>query len=385
MRAIVLLGVAAFATQAMVRATDSLLPQIAADLGTTIGAASVVVTAYAASHGSVQLIVGALGDRLGKYTTVAGACAFSSLLVLMCGLAHSLGVLILARLASGAAAAWIIPLAVAFIGDVVPYESRQRVLGRLLFGQIVGQVFGQSVAGIVGDFFGWRSVFFLLAALFALAAVALVREIAVNPLTRAGTRIDFHWRGILADYGAVATNPWARTVLLAGFLAGALMFGPFAFVASDLHVRYGLSYTLTGMIIATFAVGGLVYAVMVRQLVEGMGEVGLVLGGGVLLAVAYLLLSTETTWWLAPFAVTGSGLGFYMIQATLQTHATQMVPLARGTAVSVFGSAFYLGQTVGVAVAAPIVDRYGAPEVFAAAAVLFPVLSWWFAWRLRRH
>ena len=69
----------------------------------------------------------------------------------------------------------------AFVGDVTPYARRQEVLGRYLTGQIIGQLFGQSAGGIIGDLFGWRAVFFLLAAFFAIAAVALLRELAVNP------------------------------------------------------------------------------------------------------------------------------------------------------------------------------------------------------------
>src|SRR5262245_32390225 len=52
-RSIILLAGAGFASQAMVRVTDSLLPQIAADFGTTVGEASIVVAAYALSHGSI--------------------------------------------------------------------------------------------------------------------------------------------------------------------------------------------------------------------------------------------------------------------------------------------------------------------------------------------
>src|SRR5690349_5556198 len=54
-RAIVFLAVAGFASQAMVRSADSLLPQIAADLGVTVGAASVIVSSYTVMHGSMQL------------------------------------------------------------------------------------------------------------------------------------------------------------------------------------------------------------------------------------------------------------------------------------------------------------------------------------------
>ncbi len=64
-RAIVLLAVAGFASQAMVRSADSLLPQIAHDLSVTIGVASIAVWAYSLVHGSMQLVIGPLGDRFG--------------------------------------------------------------------------------------------------------------------------------------------------------------------------------------------------------------------------------------------------------------------------------------------------------------------------------
>jgi predicted MFS family arabinose efflux permease len=62
-RAIVFLAFAAFASQAMVRVTDPLLPQIASDIGTTVGTASIVTSAYAVSHGLTQLFGTPLGDR----------------------------------------------------------------------------------------------------------------------------------------------------------------------------------------------------------------------------------------------------------------------------------------------------------------------------------
>ncbi len=84
-------------------------------------------------------------------------------MVLACGLAPSLPVLVVARLGSGLATGWIIPFALAFVGDVIPYERRQQVIGRFLSGQILGQLFGQAAGGVLGDYFGWRNVFFLLA------------------------------------------------------------------------------------------------------------------------------------------------------------------------------------------------------------------------------
>src|SRR5436853_4235650 len=131
-RSIVLLALAGFASQAQVRVTDSLLPQIAADLDASVGAAAIVVTAYALAHGSTQLLIGPLGDRFGKYLTVTVTAAVSAILVMICGLAQSLPALATARLLAGAAAGWVIPLSMAYVGDITPYARPQPVLARYL-------------------------------------------------------------------------------------------------------------------------------------------------------------------------------------------------------------------------------------------------------------
>src|SRR5260221_13141947 len=97
MAAIASLALASFASQALVRTADPLLPQIAADLAVTVGVASIVITAYALTHGSMQFVAGPLADRFGKYRTVALACALSAMTVAACGLAGTLDSLTLAR------------------------------------------------------------------------------------------------------------------------------------------------------------------------------------------------------------------------------------------------------------------------------------------------
>src|ERR1700680_2088785 len=173
----ILLAVAGFASQAQVRVTDSLLPQIAADFNTTVGAAAIVVTAYALAHGSIQLVIGPVGDRFGKYRTGPVMSAIAAVLVMICGTASTLPQLALARFATGAAAGWVIPISMAYVGDVIPYERRQPILGRYLTGQILGTLSGQAMGGVLGDLMGWRNVFFVLSAVFAVATAGLVFEL----------------------------------------------------------------------------------------------------------------------------------------------------------------------------------------------------------------
>jgi YNFM family putative membrane transporter len=384
-RSIVLLAVAGFASQAQVRVTDSLLPQIAGDFGTTVGAAAMVVTAYAVAHGSVQLFIGPIGDRFGKYLTVMTMCLASSILVMACGFANSLTELAIARLLAGACAGWVIPLSMAYVGDVTPYDRRQPVLGRYLTGQITGQLFGQAAGGVLGDLFGWRNVFFILGAMFALATLGLIYELITNPRTRPAGRPEDRSRGFVADYKAVLSNPWARIVILAVFLESFFGWGAFAYVGADLNQRFGLGFTAVGLIVACFAIGGLIYAATVQQLVNRFGQTGLAIGGALICGACYLVLASGLAWWLAPFAVGLYGLGFYALHNTLQTCGTQMTPEARATGFALFSSAIYVGQTAGVGTSAIVFDRAGAVPLLIVAGLALPAMALWFAHELKKR
>jgi MFS transporter, YNFM family, putative membrane transport protein len=333
----------------------------------------------------VQLVIGPIGDRFGKYLCVAIAAACSTLMVLACGLATSLPMLVAARLACGLATGWIIPFALAFVGDVIPYERRQQVLGRFLSGQILGQLFGQAAGGVLGDYFGWRNVFFILAALLAVATLGLFYELWRNPITHARNAPAQPAHGFVSDYTAVLRSPWARAMIALAFIESAAMFGAFTYVGADLHLRFGVGFTLVGLFVGTFAIGGLIYSLSVHILVKKFGPTGLALGGGALLALAYITLAFEPLYWIAPFAITTVGLGFYMLHNTLQTNATQMTPEARGTAVAIFSSALYLGQTAGVAAGAVIFDRFTAVPVFLIAAAILFSMGVWFSRQLKRR
>ncbi len=369
----------------MVRVSDSLLPQIAADLSVTIGAASVVVTAYGLAHGTVQLFGGEIGDRFGKYYSVAGLSLVAAGATVLCGLAFSLTELVTYRLLCGLAAGCIIPLAMAYIGDVVPYEQRQPVLGRYLTGQISGLLFGQVAGGVLGDMFGWRNVFFILGGIFAAAALALTAELVFNPATRASSIRRERKGGLIAEYKIVLASPWARFITTCVFFEAALLYAVLSFIGADLHLRFGLSFTMVGLVVGCFAIGGLLYTLAVGTLVNLLGQTGLVIAGGVFVSAGFLILSFQPVWWFGPLATMLIGLGFYMVHNTFQTNATQMVPQARATSLAIFSSTLYMGITAGVASAALIVDRFGAVPVFLISAVGFPVLCLIFARGIARR
>lgn len=385
-RSIAFLSCAAFVAAATMRAPDSLLPEIARDLGTTPGEAAAMVTAFTVSYGLLQIFYGPVGDRLGKYAVIAAMTALSALGAAACALSASMEQLALARFFQGATAAAIIPLAMAWVGDAVPFERRQPVLARFLTGQILGLVFGQAAAGALGEHLGWRPVFWTLAALYLLAGAALLVELRTGAPGRAiPTAAPSTLAGSLRQIAEVARRPWPRVVLVAVFLEGLAFWGAFAFVGTHLHDRFGLGLDAVGLMLCAMGAGGLLYAWLAPRLVARLGQRGLTLGGGALLGAAFVVLGLSPVAWTAPLGVFGCGLGFYMLHNTLQTHGTQMAPEARGAGVALFALVLFLGQSIGVAIAGATFDRLGAPPTMLASAVALPAIALWFAARLRRH
>jgi predicted MFS family arabinose efflux permease len=385
--AIAALSFAAFASAASMRVTDALLPRLDAEFGVGLGAAAQVVTAFAIAYGLMQAPYGIAGDRFGKYRLVAWACIASAATALGCAFAPRFGALVAARCLAGGTAAAIIPLAMAWIGDAVPYDRRQPVLARFLIGQIFGLASGQFIGGVAADFWSWRAPFVALAAWFFVAGIVLLRMRARVPDHAAAHHRDADpaERGLLAGFGYVLRRRWARVVLVTVFLEGAALFGPLAFLATHLHRSYGISLSAAGGTLMAFGVGGLTFAGLSPLLVRRLGERGLAAGGSCALLVALLTIAAATHW---PFALAGAfvaGVGFYMLHNTLQTNATQMAPQRRGAGVALFASAFFLGQSVGVGAASLAVERFSTTPIIVGGAFATLVVGLVFSRRLATH
>jgi MFS family permease len=179
----------------------------------------------------MQFVVGPLGDRRGKIRVVSLATVVCMVSALACAVAPNLAMLTLARAATGGAAAAVVPLTFAWIGDRVPFEQRQAVLARMLGATISGMIAGQWLAGVCADQIGWRAGFVVLALLFGLAALALRWHLARGlPDARATSLLS-----PLQQMAAVAAMPAARWLFLMVAGEGAFAFAAMAFVPTHLQ------------------------------------------------------------------------------------------------------------------------------------------------------
>ncbi len=292
------------------------------------------------------------------------ATALSAFSTAGVALADSLPMLGMLRFLSGITSSAIIPLSMAYIGDVVPYDQRQATLARFLFGQILGSVFGQIAGGVLGEFLHWRAIFLVLAGLYVVAALVIFVELRSGRIVDRRDIVDLSPAALVRRYAGLLARGRVRMVLGVVFLEAVLFYGGFSFFGAYLHEAFGLDFARIGGLLAFFGLGGLIYVGLARRLIPVLGERGFAMSGGVLLLLAFGAAPSAGAG--AGFALVAafSGLGFYVLHTTLQTNATQMAPEARGSAVAIFASSLFLGTSVGVTIGGVLIERVGYAPVF---------------------
>ncbi len=374
-----LLGAAAFLSSAGARIVDPLLHAIATDFSVSVPDLWVVIAAFTLPYGLNQLVLGPVGDRFGKLRVMLGALVGYALFTGACALASDLASLAVLRACAGAASAGLIPVGMAYIGDAVPYDQRQVTLSKFLTGIVLAQTLAGPVGGVFGQYVGWRGVFLVLASLAVLVAVAFAVRIRGLPDRRNPGRM-FNPE----NYARMAKHRTGRLVLLAATLDGAIFVGCFPYLAPYLHEQFGLGYAQVGLILACFGLGAWSYTRLARCLLARLGEDGLALAGGLLMAAALATAVASGRPWLFIPVELALGLGFFMLHSVLQARATEMLPQARATAVATFACVLFLGQSVGALLVGAAIARFGYPTAFLLDSGCIVLLTLWLARVLRR-
>ncbi|MGO4392215.1 MFS transporter [Variovorax sp. M-6] len=360
-------AIASLASGFAMRVTDPIVLPVAQHLSVDVAMAAWLSPAYALPYAVAQLFLGPLGDRFGKLHCMK-VCGVAMALALTLGaFATTFPLLLATRILAGAFAGGLIPLVLATMGERYGMAERQVMIGRMLLAIIGGQMLGSVVSGLVHDALGWRSPLVIAAALAAAASLALLRMPSV-PHAAGSARLS-----TAALYGRVFENPKAPWIYACVVAEGLLFFSLFPFAGALLLARApgiaGSVASQAGLVLGAFGVGGLLYAVMVRQLIAALGVRRMCLVGAVAAAGCYAAMAFATTWWICAALMGVAGIGFYMIHNSLQTEATELAPAARGSAMALFACGLFAGQGLGPLLAAPLIRSAGFAAFLIAVAV----------------
>jgi predicted MFS family arabinose efflux permease len=325
------------------RAVDPVIPQIAGDLWVTPATAAILSTAFALPYGFIQPVLGPVADAVGKTRVMTFCMAVFTLASFLSAVVESFALLLALRIVTGAACGGSFPVALAFIGDQVPLAQRQVAIGRLLAATIGGNLIGATLSGIIADLVHWRGIFIVLGFAGAIALAAGLIGFRGMPNVRHPSRFS----DVRANFRGLLLNPRGQVCFGSVALEGIFLFGVFPYVAVLLLAAGEGRAVIAGMVIAAFAVGGVIYSLTVRFMLKWLAQPGLMIAGGSLMAICLIVVAFAPSWPVQCLAFGAMGCGFYMLHGSIQFYVTELAPDARGSAVALHSLFFCSGQAIG--------------------------------------
>jgi len=362
------LGFATFMVSLDARVVAPLLPTIAHDFQTSIARAGYVVSGYLLPYGLFQLAYGPLADRFGKVRVSVFAMAAFSLGTALCGAFASFSWLLLLRALTGAAAAALIPLTIAYIGDTVPYAKRQAALAMLMASSGAAQALSVSIGGTIAAVLSWRAIFPILGVLSALVTVylAICAKHELREPLAAGMRRP--------RYRDALQSQLLPILLLVAF-EGCLFLGGFPYLSGLLEQRFQLGSLSIGLLLGLTGASQLLSARLLPRLLGRVSERELLLVGGSLMGVAYLLSAWATSFIWVGLGCALIGAGFSLCHSTIQTRATEAFPGGRGTSLALFAFSLFLGSALGSVGFGALLEHVGYGATFGIAGLLLFVFT----------
>jgi EmrB/QacA subfamily drug resistance transporter len=392
------------------------LPTIAADLHASTGSISWVLTAYLLAASVLTPILGRLGDMVGKRRVLLVVLVLLAAGTVLCGLAHSLTVLVLGRALQGAAGA-ILPLSIGIVRDELPREKVGVTVGLLsaLFG--LGAGLGIVVAGPIVQHLSWQWLFWLPLVLIVAALLGTFFGVPESPV-RAPGRLDVLGAGILSvalvalllvvdkgrewgwssggSIGLLALGVVALAAFVAvelrvreplvdmrllglrgvwttnvvGLTFGFVMYGTFLLIPTLLELPvatgygFGESVTAAGLFLLPTTLAMLVFGPLSGLLERRYGpKLPLALGTVAVTAAFALPAVAHGAIWQVLVSGVLSGAGIGLAFAAMSNAIVEAVPATHtGEATSVNSIVRTIGGSVGTAVVASVIASHSTPR-----------------------
>jgi MFS family permease len=339
---------------------------IARDLHVSLADATAAASVYFLCYGLSQLGWGAASDRFGRVRTMRFTLLLGAVAGIASAAAPTLLILTVARALAGVGFAPATPGSIVYIGDSLPLHERHRPLNQLVAANALGTAAAIVGGGLAAAFLSWRVAFAVPAILAVWLAIGFGK---VPEPPRQGLR-----KGPLRQLAIVLRRPWALLVMGLGFGEGAVVLGMLTFLAAALETS-GVGSALAGAVVAAFGLSVL-GASRVSDHAARRWRMSTVMGlgaGGYAFAYYIIAFAQPVIGVLACALVLGGS--WALMHPLVQSWATDVVPEARASAVSLFSMSLFVGSAVSAAVVAPWAGAHRFNTIFLGTALFATVLA----------
>lgn len=347
-------------------AIGPMLVVMATDLGEPLAAVVALAGAYFLAYGLSQPLWGVLSDRLGRVRLIQFTLLVGGAASIASGFAPNLAVLLVLRIIAGACFGAVVPTSLTYVGDTVELSARQRALSDLMATMAVGTALATALSGLLAHSFGWRSVFVLSGVCSLIPGLLVGRLPEPQRAPVAGN--------IAVQLQTAIANRWALLLYALVMVEGGALLGMLTLLPPALS-EHGVNVSLAGLATAAYGVGVMAFSRLVRPLARRWPMWGLLLLGGVQLAIGFALVSWRVNVVTVLITSLALGGGWAFMHSSLQTWATSVVPQVRGTVVALFAGSLFVGSSLATYLAAPWADTGHYQAIFAVAAVVMVPLT----------
>ncbi|HYZ24047.1 MAG TPA: DHA2 family efflux MFS transporter permease subunit [Rhodopila sp.] len=361
-----------------------------------------VLTSYIVAAAIMTTPTGFLAARFGRTRLFVVAVVGFTLASVLCGLAESLGEIVVFRVLQGMCGAALVPLSQSVMFDIYPVEQRGKAMSIWTMGVMIGPIFGPILGGWLTENYSWRWVFYINVPFGIVTALGLLTFLRETPHGHAN-RLDWIGFGALSlAIGAFQTmldrgetldwfgsNEIILEALLAGggfylflvqfwlapkpfisprlfrdrnfvvgitlyFTMGLIMYATLALLAPYLQVLMDYPVVTAGIVLAPRGAGLMLAALVCGRLIGRISPRTLVALGFVVGAWA---LHEMTSWtpdvseWtmISVGFLQGVSIGFLTIPINIITFST-LPAVLRTEAAGIYSLMRNLGSAIGISV-----------------------------------
>jgi MFS transporter, DHA1 family, multidrug resistance protein len=337
------------------------MPVFAVSLGAGGLALGLIIAAFSITRTVLQPIVGNLSDRWGRKGFLLSGLLIYSVVGLILPEATSVVNLIVIRSLHGVGSAMIVPVAMAYVGEMAPLGQEGRYMGMLNIAIFTGIGGGPLLGGIFTDLWGMAAAFYAMAGLSFIALLLVLfqmpslgdRQVKRQPppIFRALTRmlVDCRTRGIL----------------IARMATMIIMVPTMAFLPLLMNDWFGASGKQIGIVIACRTLVNALLQTPGGRMADRFNKVVLLTTGCLIVSgVICLVPLAQNFWWLL-FLFVILGLGEAIIWPVLGALVTQEGRIyGQGTMMGIYSLAMSSGVFLGAIVAGISMDWFGLRWVF---------------------
>jgi MFS transporter, DHA2 family, multidrug resistance protein len=379
------------------------LPHMQGNLSAAQDQITWVLTSYIVAAGIGTPLTGWMTDRFGLKKVFLVSIAGFTIASVLCGLAGSLGEIVLARALQGFLGAALVPLSQTVLLDINPRERHGQAMAMWGVGVMVGPILGPTLGGWLTDNWSWRWVFLINVPIGALAFYGVGRYIkartplrgqifdmfgfvtlslaiaALQLLLDRGQNNDWFssnesWLELVVllvsfayfvthtaltpparsffDYRLLRNSNYVSGALLI-FVVGAILFATRALIPTMLQTLFDYPVSLAGLVTAPSGAGTMLAMLAVGPLVGRVDVRWLVAAGFVITAVSlwqmtqYNLEITQSAivW---PGVIQGIGVGLVFVPLSAATFST-LAPQMRADGTAIYSLMRNIGSAVGIA------------------------------------